>query len=653
MARPSSRRSAWGCFPDIALRRALLLLVLGALTVTLRAGAAADDVFAEPIRLDHADWVVTPQDQTPLLTSGWEPVQLPDAEATFRHEGRRLGDRPHGPIKAPVHWYRFHFEITGQPRRSLALYAPRVGDRVRVYVNGSMIDRSFLQPDRVEHAWNHPLWSVIPPIALESGTNEVLIGLDAPFTGSISMSRVQIGTPGALRDHFDASSFLRVGTPQAGAWMLGGLALFSLGVWAVRPAETLHLLLGLGAAVFSFRLLHYFVTVPPISPEIFWWLTTISLPWAMVFLFLFAFHYYGMQRRWLTRLLVVVAVATSLLVMPGIGYSAYEAAPWIFLGLIPLSGFTAALLLQRAWRDREAPPVLLAFGYLATVVAGAHDLLVMTHLISIERPYVMPIGAVLMFLSFTLALGARYVQSLREFEVMNETLEARVHERQQALEDSFQRLEAMGRERVLSDERQRLMREIHDGIGANLVATLAAVESVESRDSVSARALRHAIADLKLTVDSLEPIEGDLPSLLGNLRYRLTPQLREAGIAMEWEVSELPPLDWLRAPQALHVLRIVQEALSNVIQHAGADCVWLSTRSHSNDAGEPQSVEIRVADNGNGFALRASGEVSGGKGLDNMRYRAEALGGRLRVQSRPGVGTDICIELPVRAPATA
>lgn len=597
--------------------------------------------------------MVTPQNQTPLLTSGWKPVPLPDADATLRYEGSRLGDRPHGPSEAPVHWYRFDFEVSRLPNRSLALYAPRISDRARIYVNGSMIDRSFLEVDRVEHSWNHPLWSVIPPIALEPGRNELLIGLDSPFTGSISMSRLQIGTPGALRDRFDASFFLRVGTPQAGAWMLGGLALFSLGVWAVRPAETLHLLLGLGAAVFSFRLLHYFVTVPPISPEIFWWLTTISLPWAMVFLFLFAFHYYGIQRRWLTRLLVVVAVATSLLVMPGIGYSAYEAAPWIFLGLIPLAGFTAALLLQRAWRDREAPPVLLAVGYLATVVAGAHDLLVMLHLISVERAYIMPIGAVLMFLSFTLALGARYVQSLREFEVMNETLEARVQERQRALEESFQRLEAMGREQVLSDERQRLMREIHDGIGADLVATLAAVESAESRDSTAARALRHAIADLKLTVDSLEPIEGDLPSLLGNLRYRLTPQLREAGIAVEWEVSELPPLDWLRAPQALHVLRIVQEALSNVIQHAGADCVRLSTQAHIDETDEPVQVEIRIADNGRGFVLAAGSQPYGGKGLDNMRYRAEALGGRLRVHSHPGAGTDVCIELPVRVSTPA
>lgn len=620
-----------------------------ALQVAAQVVGQGEGAFAEPLQFDTAEWVVTPQDETPVLTSGWQPVSLPDGGGAFRHEGSRLGERPHGTDRAPLHWYRFEFDLADEPERPIALFAPRVADRARVYVNGSMVDRSYVQPDRVEHGWNRPLWSVVPPIVLQKGNNHVLIGLDSPFTGPISMSRLQIGQPGALRDDYDASFFLHVTMPQAGAWMLGSLALCSLGVWAVRPGETLYLLLGMGAAVFTFRLAHYFVTVPPISPDVFWWLTTISLPWAMVFLFLFAFHYYGMQRRWLTRLLGAVAVVASLVIMPGVGFSAYAAAPWIFVGLIPLAVFTSALLLQRAWRERDAPAVLLAAGYFATIFAGTNDLLVMTHLISIERAYVMPIGGVLMFISFALALGARFVQSLREFEAMNETLEARVQERQQALEDSFQQLAQAGREQVLADERQRLMREIHDGIGANLVTTLAAVESAGSREAVASKALRSAIADLKLTVDSLEPVDGDLPSLLGNLRYRFTPQLREAGIAMEWEVVELPPLEWLRAPQALYLLRIVQEALSNVIQHADADRIWLGTQPPDDGHNPNPTVTIWIRDNGRGFDPQQPGAT--GKGVDNMRYRAEALGGRLDLHSCAGAGTTVCVALPVRAPS--
>ncbi|MEQ8270329.1 ATP-binding protein [Algiphilus sp.] len=586
------------------------------------------------------------------MTADWIWVELPDTTATPRLEGSRLGNRPHGPQQAPVHWYRFHFTLADPVVRSLALYTPRYSDRARVYVNGSMIDRSFLDPDRIEHGWNRPLWTVVPRIALQAGRNEILIGVDSPYTGEVDIGRLRVGPPAALRDDYEWTYIVRVSTAQAGFWMLAGLALFSLGVWAVRRSERLHLLLGLGAAVFAVRMLHYFVVVPPISPDVFWWITTASLPWTMVFLFLFAFRYYGILRPRLARILLLMAALVTVAIAPGTGLDAYEVAPWVYLALLPLALFTAGLFVERAVRLRSAPPILLAAGYTTTIAVSWYDLAVMGHFVSLELPYLMPVGAVLMFLSFSLALGARYVEWLGEFEILNRTLEERVQERQAALESSFERLEALHREQALTEERQRLMREIHDGIGANLVTTLAAVEaSDDGRDPRAANALRSAIADLKLTVDSLEPVDGDLLSLLGNLRYRLAPQLEHAGVRMQWEVEPLPMLDWLRAPQALHVLRIAQEAFSNLMQHAGARTVRVSTAVASNDAGDAEVVRIEFSDDGVGFA---HGElVPLGKGLDNMAHRAAVLGGRLVVRSAPGAGTTICLELPVTEPRTA
>lgn len=600
-------------------------------------------------RFDRAQWAVTPQNETPLVSADWTWVDLPDTSATFRHEGARLGDRPHGPEKAPVHWYRFQFSLSEPVARSLALYTPRYSDRARVYVNGSMIDRSFLEPDRIEHGWNRPLWTVVPRIALKAGRNEVLIGVDSPYTGEVDIGRLRIGPPAALRDDYQWAYILRVSTAQAGFWMLAGLSLFSLGLWAVRRSERLHLLLGLGAALFAVRMMHYFLVVPPISPDVFWWITTASMPWTMVFLFLFAFRYYDISRPKLARVLLLLAILVTVAISPPTGLDAYEVAPWVYLGLLPLALFTAGLFVMRAIREPGAPQILLAVGYGTTIAVSCYDLAVMTHYVSPELPYLMPVGAVLMFLSFSLALGARYVEWLGEFESLNRSLEERMQERQAALESSFERLEALHREQALTEERQRLMREIHDGIGSNLVTTLAAVEAGgDGHDPRAANALRSAIADLKLTVDSLEPVDGDLLSLLGNLRYRLAPQLEQANITMQWDVEPLPMLDWLRAPQALHVLRIAQEAFSNVMQHARARQVRVSTTVGANDTGDAQVVRIEFTDDGIGFEHNPDGTL--GKGLHNMAHRAEVLGGRLVVRSAPGEGTTICLELPVAEP---
>jgi signal transduction histidine kinase len=93
-----------------------------------------------------------------------------------------------------------------------------------------------------------------------------------------------------------------------------------------------------------------------------------------------------------------------------------------------------------------------------------------------------------------------------------------------------------------------------------------------------AAVLAECIDDLKLAIDSIEPVDQDLLLLLATLRFRIGARLENGGIILHWNVSDIPPLDWLNPSCSLHVLRILQEALSNIIKHSGATEVSLSTR---------------------------------------------------------------------------
>ena len=92
-----------------------------------------------------------------------------------------------------------------------------------------------------------------------------------------------------------------------------------------------------------------------------------------------------------------------------------------------------------------------------------------------------------------------------------------------------------------------------------------------------AQVLKECIDDLKISIDSLEPVDADLLALLAGLRFRLEQRLGEAGIALHWRTSEVPDLPWLDAQNALHVLRILQEVLTNIIKHSGATAITVST----------------------------------------------------------------------------
>ena len=102
--------------------------------------------------------------------------------------------------------------------------------------------------------------------------------------------------------------------------------------------------------------------------------------------------------------------------------------------------------------------------------------------------------------------------------------------------------------------------------------------------------------------------------------------LGEAGIALHWQMNDLPPLPWLDAQNALHVLRILQEVLTNIVKHSGAQEILLSTTEANSphDQSVP-GVEVRVQDNGRPFSPPET-LAPGRRGLGNVRSRARALG---------------------------
>jgi signal transduction histidine kinase len=196
------------------------------------------------------------------------------------------------------------------------------------------------------------------------------------------------------------------------------------------------------------------------------------------------------------------------------------------------------------------------------------------------------------------------------------------------------------RAQVLADERQRLMRDMHDGLGSTLTASLAMLEQGNTSMGELKQVLRESVDDLRSVIDSLEPVDGELVTLLATLRFRLGRRLELAGIQLEWEMHDVPRLEWLGPPHALQVMRIVQEALANVLKHSAATRVEMSARAHGS------WIEIRIVDNGCGlsvpFALGGAG-----RGLRNLKRRAEQLQAQLHIDSRPAAGTTVRLLLPL------
>ena len=231
----------------------------------------------------------------------------------------------------------------------------------------------------------------------------------------------------------------------------------------------------------------------------------------------------------------------------------------------------------------------------------------------------------------------RFARALNEAEESNRQLEQRVADKHAELERNYQRLRTLEQEQAIGAERQRIMSDMHDGIGGQLITTLSLVERGDASPAAVAEALRECIDDLRLTIDSLEPIESDLLPVLGNFRYRLDGRLRQQGIELDWQVHDLPQVASLTPRNVLNILRILQEAFTNVLKHAHASVISVQTGTED----DGKAIFIRVRDNGAGFA----GEHHG-RGLSIMRQRAKVLGGRLDIHPSTS-GTTLNLVLPV------
>jgi signal transduction histidine kinase len=211
------------------------------------------------------------------------------------------------------------------------------------------------------------------------------------------------------------------------------------------------------------------------------------------------------------------------------------------------------------------------------------------------------------------------------------------------------------RERLVTtreEERRRLRRDLHDGLGATLAALhlqTGAIRLLMQHDLPAADAelvelqteIRSAIADIRRLVYALRPPTLDELGLVGAIRqyaaqYDLPGTQSESDGCLRVAVEAPEQLPALPAAVEVAAYRIVQEALTNVARHAHA-------RACTVRLAIPDAFQVEISDDGVGFPA----ESCAGVGLLSMRERATESGGSCLVESAPGRGTRILVHLPL------
>jgi signal transduction histidine kinase len=207
-------------------------------------------------------------------------------------------------------------------------------------------------------------------------------------------------------------------------------------------------------------------------------------------------------------------------------------------------------------------------------------------------------------------------------------------------------IEAMEQQQILASERDRIARDLHDGLIQKVYTAGLLVESaqraISSERPIAGRleragaVLNDVIGDLRQTLGELRTTPSSVPLLAGLRRIAEDPRFRSfVDVSL---IADLPETDLLPPAQTDHILAIVNESLSNIVRHAHARQVKIAVQ-----VGDGR-LKVVIQDDGVGL----SRNIEAGYGLHNMRERARLLGGQLDVTSSGSKGTTVTLDVPWR-----
>jgi len=534
-------------------------------------------------------------------------------------------------------WYRFEIPRAQLPREPQAIYLPSVGHNAAVYLNGQLLAQGGPFTAPVARLDDRPLLAPVPPSTWTLGSNRLLILVkgDPPQRGFMPVAYV--GAEDALAGLAQQRQALRVGLQQVFAAGVAMLGLVMLLLWLSRRSEPVYGWLALVCFAWASHRVIDLLLVPWLRAAAWDSLAALALAVTATAAVLLVRRLTWAPPARAEHLALVAPALTLIVVLGGATDTGLRLAEAVSLATLAVAG---GILVGYGGRARTGAAWLLLPG-VALCALAVHDLLGRMQLWPADQADLLGFAAPPFVAAAAWALLTRFVDTLNAAELLNIDLEAMVAAKTRELQTQFERVRQLERQQVLAGERERLMRDMHDGLGGNLVSLLAMIEGGRSSHAELTSAVHGALDDMRLMVDSLDPVDDDLNAVLAMYGDRIGPRLRSAGVDLQWNVDLLPPLPGLSPVRVLNVLRLLQEAVANAVRHGRA------RRIEVDAADRDGAVMIEVADDGCGFD---PGSAVRGRGLRNMSHRAREAGAELSIDSRPGAGTRVRLRF---APAPA
>ena len=577
------------------------------------------------VDMGSAEVVISDLPAVPPDTADWKRVRLPHREK-----------KPDG-LARVSYWYRMALSVQAGPTPHW-VYFPGLPSGGDVFLNGALVGKIPGATDTVQVRWYRPHLMLLPPALIHPGMNTLAIHLSTRELLT-SFGAVQIGSEEILRPHFNSLRFWEetIAEISTAICLLAGSLIILF--WLRRRQERLYGLFGMCMLFWGMRTLLLRIAVVPM-PYLTLWRSAYYFSTAgfivLITIFMLKFSIKAHPR--LSRIMIVYwLVGCLVFAVGGMGLRPIMNSWWL-PGFLPATLYAVMQLCRFAFQQRTRSNLAMGVAVVLALVLSLHDLAVQEGWFALREIYLMHLAVPAFLLVMTGVLSERFLDSLRRVETVNEQLALKVAVREKEIAESYRRMQVLERVNAVTEERQRIMQDMHDGVGSQLLTTLVMVERGTASREIAVMMLQECLDDMRLAIDSLSPDDPDLLPALGTFRFRMEARFKSIGLTLDWRNHDLPDALEIAPHAGLHILRILQEALANVLKHAQASRVQVDLNFSA------LSLVIEVTDNGIGFDPTA---MRRGRGLGNMQIRSRKIDASCSV-SRLASGTRVRVVIPLQ-----
>lgn len=526
-----------------------------------------------------------------------------------------------------------------------------------IRLNGELIQSLSPLPRLKGLVTSEPAFVPLPAEHLQTGRN--LLAIETPNFGSQWLSEFAIGPEAALADAFRWKNLLQTDLALVGlALLLFTILLCVVVRWPEADRPRIRALVLLMATCAASTYLLTFSPPVPLSVQGTVFLYTLSSGFIALAILAYVAPNHGATPGWrralrwgwilVTVLCAGAAAGASLIGPMGLWLGLLlRASFWfvVIVGIAALVMLATTLVRERGarWFERS----MLAFCIAAFVMDRLGSIVPLYSPFDASMQLTLGWSQIvggLLGLSIVVALAREATEARRTVLTANDELTRRLAEREATLREVHRREQESQRRTVLLEERQRIVRDMHDGIGGQLLGLALQARGAGADVGQIADGLEASLLDLRLIIDSMDTAESGLAESVMAFAHRIRPQVEAAGLVLELD-NQLQPGDPVIGSRfTLQVMRVLQEAVANSLRHSGGRRLSLEAR-RSADA-----VVLRVADDGRGM----SADARTGRGMANMRARLASLGGSLEVSdAKPGLVVGLVLPLTVLSAPTA